>query len=89
MSPPFTMPWSTGRNPLTALFAVDDFDDNRQIRGKTQNIRGVDAARMAKPHRTAQHGRPGQPLLTRFQNNRFVERMVVEAIVFSDKDAQQ
>jgi hypothetical protein len=50
---------------IDGFFAVDNFDDNRQVRGKSQYIRGVDAARLAKPHGTAEHGRSGKALLTR------------------------
>src|SRR5262249_19046152 len=49
----------------------------------------VQAAGMSISHGSPQHGRAGKVHLARLQHDRLVERMMLEAVVLAEKDAQQ
>lgn len=69
------------------VFAIHDFDDQRQIFRQTQDFCGVQPARPAKAHRTAQHGGAGKMHLACFHDDGFIERATVEFIALTDENA--
>jgi hypothetical protein len=71
------------------LFAIDDFNDDRQIHREPQNLCGVHSTRYPETHRAAQNGRAAEMRFARFQYNRFVKRFVIPAIAFADENPQQ
>ena len=78
-----------GQESLHLFLRVDDLDHHRQIHRKAQNLGGVNAARGAEAHRPAQHGRAGEMQFARLEHDRLVERLVLPAIAFADKNAQE
>ena len=47
-------------------------------------------AGMSKSHRPAQHRRPGEMDIARFEHNGFIKRPALRAsVVFADEDAQE
>src|SRR2546426_4438055 len=47
------------------------------------------SARFAKSHGASQNGGAGEMHLARFQYDRFIERLMMPAITFTEKDAKQ
>src|SRR6185503_15499221 len=74
---------------IDLVLAVDDLDDDRQILGEALDLGGVQAARMAKAHRAAQHRGAGEMLRPRLEDDRLIERQMLMAVVLADEDAQQ
>src|SRR5438309_1695687 len=82
--------WIEHRQELLDFFlAVHDFDDERQIHRKPENLGGVQPARFAEAHRTAQHGRAREMHCARLEHDGFIEWLVVPAVAFADENAQQ
>src|SRR5215472_264411 len=71
------------------LLRVDDLDHDRQVLRQAQDFGGVDVARMAKAHRTAQDRGAGELHLAGFDQNRLVERQAPRLGVFSYEDSEQ
>ena len=59
-------------------------DQQRQIVRKPQDLRGVQPARLAEAHRSAQHGGAGEVTLTGLDHDGFIERLAVEMVVLAD-----
>src|SRR6267378_8216589 len=74
---------------LNLLLTVDDLDHQRQVHGKPQNLGRVKPAGFAETHRSTEHRCAGQVLLTRFQDNGFVQGFVFPSVTFADEDAEQ
>jgi hypothetical protein len=68
---------------------VDDFNHDRQILREAQDLRCMNAARMAESDMTAQDGCATEVHLPRLQDNRLVKRKALKSVVFSEKDAEQ
>src|SRR2546422_10075366 len=78
-----------GKELVNFLFTVDNLDDQRQVHGEAQDFGGMQAARFAKSHGASQNGGAGEMHLARFQYDRFIERLMMPAITFTEKDAKQ
>ena len=76
-------------NLFDLLLNVHDLDDERQVLRQSQDLGGVQMARMAEAHRSAQHGGAGKTHLAGLQHDGLVERPVAGLVVLADEDAQQ
>src|SRR3989442_4709029 len=77
------------QEPLNLFFAIDNFDDQRQVHREPENFRGVQPTRLAEAHWPAQHGRASQVHFARFEHDGFVARLVMPAVALADESAQQ
>src|SRR6516165_1217024 len=71
------------------LLRVDDLDHDRQVLRQAQDFGGVDVARMAEAHRTAQDRGASELHLAGFDQNRLIERQAPRLGVFPDEDSEQ
>ena len=78
--------WEEG---LYAVGGIHDFDDDRQVHGEAEYFGGMKAGVSAEAHGTAEHGGAGHTQLACFQDDGFVEGLVLPAIVFADEDPEE
>ena len=78
-----------GEEFLDVFFGVDDFDDERQVHGEAKNLGGVEAAGFAEAHHAAGDGGAGEMEFAGFEDDGFVEGVVLPAIGFADENSQQ
>jgi hypothetical protein len=78
-----------GQECVDVVLAVDNLDQQRQVFREPQDFRGVQPARLAEPHRTAQHGGAGEVQLARLHHDRFIERPAVAMVALADEDAER
>src|SRR3954466_5098252 len=78
-----------GEEALDLLLTVDDFYHYRQGHREPENLRSMEPARFAEPHRPAQDSGASEMHFARFQNDRLVKRTILVAIAFANENAQE
>ena len=68
---------------------VHDLHDNRQIQGKSQDVRIVKVVRVAEAHRATQYRSASEMELSRSQHDCSVERAMHKFFRFPQEDSQQ
>src|SRR5690242_17555274 len=74
---------------LDSLCRVDDLDHHREVFGKPQDLRGVDAAMRPEAEYAAQHRRPGHAALARLFDNHLVQWPMRMEVAFADKNSDR
>src|SRR5271166_3845153 len=73
---------------LDRLLVIDNLDDERQVLGEAQDLRRVQAARLAETHRSAQDRGAGEAGASRGHDDRLIERAALKLVVLAEEDAQ-
>lgn len=72
-----------------ALFRIDDFDQNRQIRREIEDAGRVDDGMPAETFDAFEYRSAGKSALPRRFHDRRVERLAAVTIALTDKDAKE
>src|SRR5207247_7458062 len=76
-----------GEDPLDRLLGLDDLDNEGQVEGEAQHLRGVHDARGAEPGHPTDHRRASEPLLAELLEQRLVQRLAVIFVALADEYA--
>src|SRR5260370_42167695 len=73
---------------IDLVLAIDNFDHQRQVFRKAQDLRRIQPAGSAQTPRTAQNGCTGQMQLTDFEHDRLLSRRSTELVILANENAE-
>jgi hypothetical protein len=87
--PAFHHPVQLGKKCRDPFRRIDYFYHNREIAGKTKNIRWMQVTRFAKPKRPTQNCGSSEAFFAGLENDGFIQREMTMTIILTKEDAQQ